>query len=437
MQSIALSLLPILVFLGLFVGTGIYFYSLGVENAFYQVSPVVAMLPAVILALVVGKKNFQEKLTCFVDGLRSFQIVYMVLIYLLAGAFGALSKASGGVDAVVNLGLTVLPSSALLPSFFIITALLSTAMGSSMGTIAALMPAALALVEPSGVPLALTAGIVVGGAMFGDNLSFVSDTTIAATQTQGCSLRDKFKANVWFALTAMSITLVFLSTTQTEGHVIEPSDINFFNLIPYAVVVGLALWGVDVLVVLASGCFLFLILGALGPASLTFLEISKTISAGFASMHEILILTLLVGGLGALVEFHGGIHVLMKKLRRVSERAQSPNKKTFLGEISIVGLAIFTNLCTANNTVSILLSGPFARQIATQNAITKRRTAGLLDIFTSTIQGIIPYGAQILLAASIAHISPLEVVGCVHYCYILGGVTMVSVVWKCFRKSQS
>ena len=183
MQSIILSLLPIFTFLSLFVGTGVYFYNLGVENAFYQVSPIVAMLPAVIIALVFGKKSFQEKLHCFVEGIRSFQIVYMALIYLLAGAFGALSKASGGVDAVVGFGLNILPSSAILPSFFVITALLSTAMGSSMGTVAALMPAALALVEPSGIPLELTAGVVVGGAMFGDNLSFVSDTTIAATQT--------------------------------------------------------------------------------------------------------------------------------------------------------------------------------------------------------------------------------------------------------------
>ncbi len=421
------ALLPMLLFLALFIGSGVYYQLQGADFAFYKISAPVAILPAIVLALLLARGSINERVETFIKGCGDQTIVTMLLIFLLAGGFASMGKAIGGVEAAVHWSLELVPSMLVLPGLFVVTALMATAMGTSMGTIAAVAPIAVGLSDATGMALPLTVGTVMGGAMFGDNLSIISDTTIAATRTQGCSMKDKFRLNFRIALPAALLTLVWLFF-QGSGEVpVEPMTSSLISVLPYAVVLILAVSGLNVLVVLLTGILLSGVIGLINVPDYTVQQWSADIYAGYTGMQEILILSLLIGGLGALMKSEGGLNWIANQIDRFSRvAANSGNRR--LGETSIVASVLLSNACTANNTVAILISGSLAKDIAERYQVDPRRSASLMDIASCVIQGILPYGAQMLLAASIAGLSPLMLVGSVGYCWALGLMLLLSVI---------
>lgn len=418
-----LALLPLGLFLTLFVGSGLWYSAQGAEMAFYQISAPVAILPAIALAILLARGSLNERIETFVRGVGDHTIVTMVLIYLLAGGFASVAKAIGGVDATVNFGLSVIPPALVLPGLFAITAFVATAMGTSVGTIAAIGPIAVGVAGAAALPVPLTVGTVIGGAMFGDNLSIISDTTIAATRTQGVAMRDKFRMNFRLALPAALVTLVWLYFAGGSAAVSAPGDYELIRILPYLAVLVLAVLGVNVLLVLFTG---ILLAGAIGlglQPDYSLARLSQDIYAGYTGMQEILILSLLIGGLGAMMKAGGGLAWLAGQLERLSRRRRS----TRAGELGIGVTVAATNACTANNTVAILLTGGLAKDIALRHGVDPRRSASLLDIVSCTVQGMLPYGAQVLLASSLASVSPLALVGHIHYCWGLGLVALASI----------
>ncbi|MBP0048742.1 Na+/H+ antiporter NhaC family protein [Marinobacterium sp. AK62] len=427
-QNSPLALLPLGLFLALFIGSGLYYQAADVEFAFYQISAPVAILPAIVLALLFQKGQLNERIETFISGVGDNTIITMALIYLLAGAFASVAKAVGGVDATVNLGLSVIPPSLVLPGLFVITAFVATSMGTSMGTIAAIAPIAVGVAEATDLSLLLTIGTVVGGAMFGDNLSIISDTTIAATRTQGCEMRDKFRLNFKIALPAALLTLVWLFIQGSSAQMEAPGDYELIRVLPYLAVLVLALSGLNVMVVLFVGILLAGGVGFYAAEDYHLAQWSKDIYAGYTGMQEILILSLLIGGLGALMKSQGGLVWLAGVIDKLSRQSSDPKKHRRSGEFSISAAVALTNVCTANNTVAILIAGSLAKDIAGRYGVDARRSASLMDIFSCVVQGMLPYGAQVLLAGSIAGLSPLVIVGNIHYCWVLAAVALVSIV---------
>lgn len=411
------ALLPLLVFLGVFFGSGIYYSMIGVEFAFSQIKAPVAALPAIIVAMLIGHAHPNERIQHFLQGIGDINVVTMCMVYLLAGAFAAITSAIGGVDATVALGLSLLPEQLLLPGLFLVAAFVSTAMGTSMGTIAAITPIAIGISQPAGLSLALCAGTVVGGAMFGDNLSIISDTTIAATRTQGCSMRDKFRLNACIAIPAAVLTMVLLFVLGYGGSVPEVEEFNGWLVLPYLLVLGLAVSGINVLVVLMAGILFSGLLGMLIRDGYSMAVMADNIYLGFGGMLEIMVLSMFIGGLAAVMRHEGGLVWLTDGIQSLTGRFHRLQGQA--GEIGISLLVSVCNLFTANNTVAILVSGPVAREIAGKHAIDPRRSACLLDIFSCVVQGIIPWGAQLLLAGSIVGLSPLALVSESHYPWIL------------------
>lgn len=423
-----IALTPLLLFLATFIGAGLYFQSIGTEFAFYQLSSVVAILPAIILALILSKQRLNQAIETFIVGIGHANIIAMCLIYLLAGAFASVAKATGGVDATVAMGLSFIPSNLLLPGFFLIAALIATAMGTSMGTIASVAPIALGVAEQANIDFALMAGTVIGGALFGDNLSIISDTTIAATRSQGCEMRDKFKENIRFAIPAALITLCLLTLLSGGQAVVEHQDYQLIQVLPYLAILVLAVAGLNVFVVLTVGIILAGLSGLLvGHYSL--LSFAGDISDGFKSMQEIFVLSMLVGGLAALMNQQGGLKYISNKIENLIAHFSKSSKQT-IPQFGIAGLVALTNSTVANNTVSIIVSGDIAKRLASNNNISAKRSASLLDIFSCIVQGLLPYGAQALLAASIFSISPLSAVLNAWYCVILAIVTIVLIALK-------
>ncbi|AZZ93754.1 Na+/H+ antiporter NhaC family protein [Hahella sp. KA22] len=427
-QASPLALLPLALFLALFVGSGLWYQSEGVEYAFYQISAPVAILPAILLAVMMARGTLNERIETFIKGVGDNTIITMVLIYLLAGGFASVAKAVGGVDATVNFGLSVIPPSLVLPGLFIITAFVATAMGTSMGTIAAIAPIAVGVADATELPMLLTIGTVVGGAMFGDNLSIISDTTIAATRTQGCEMRDKFKLNFMIAAPAAALTLIWLYFQSSNAVVEAPKDYELIRILPYVAVLALAVLGVNVMLVLFSGIVLAGGIGLFMQPDYNVASWSKDIYAGYTGMQEILILSLLIGGLGAMMKSQGGLDWLAKTIDRISRLGGAKQHTCRAGELSISATVALTNVCTANNTVAILLSGSLAKDIADRYQVDPRRSASLMDIFSCVVQGIIPYGAQALLASSLAKVSPVELIGNIQYCWLLGLMALISIV---------
>ncbi|WP_432698397.1 Na+/H+ antiporter NhaC family protein [Marinobacterium sp. YM272] len=423
-----LALTPLALFLLFFVGSGLWYQSQGVEFAFYQISAPVAILPAIVLAVFLARGPLNERINTFIEGVGDNTIITMVLIYLLAGAFASVAKAVGGVDATVNFGLSVIPPQLVLPGLFVIAAFVATSMGTSMGTIAAIAPIAVGVAEATELSLPLTVATVVGGAMFGDNLSIISDTTIAATRTQGCAMRDKFKLNFRIALPAALLTLVWLWLQSSSATVEAPGDYDLIRVLPYLVVLVLvlAVLGVNVMLVLFVGILLAGGVGLSMTPDYSLAQWSKDIYAGYTGMQEILILSLLIGGLGAMMKSQGGLAWVSGAIDRISRLGRGePGKRS--GELSISAAVAVTNVCTANNTVAILLAGSLAKDIAERHDVDPRRSASLIDIFSCVVQGLIPYGAQVLLAASTAKLSPLALIGNIYYCWLLGLVALLSI----------
>ncbi len=398
------ALLPLGVFLVLFVGSGI------ITGDFYKMPSIVAFLIAGGVALLFNRKvNLEEKMNVFCKGAGDTNIILMVIIFLLAGAFSNVAKTMGGVDSTVNLSLSILPSNLLVPGLFIIACFISVSMGTSVGTIAALAPIGLGIAQKTGIPVSLVIGAVVGGAMFGDNLSMISDTTIAAVRTQGCELKDKFKVNFLIVLPAAIITVILL-VVITSGYKAIPNQSYEYELIkvlPYILVLVGALCGVNVFALLGSGVLFAGIIG-ISTKSFDLLGFIEAVSVGIGGMYELSLLSIVVGGVVGLIKFNGGIdYVLYFITSKINSKKGA--------EFGIAALVSVIDLCTANNTVAIVAAGPLAKDIATKYDIDPRKTASILDIFSSCWQGVIPYGAQLLTAAGVAGISPVEILPYLYY----------------------
>ncbi|MBY7956033.1 Na+/H+ antiporter NhaC family protein [Vibrio fluvialis] len=429
----AVALIPLIIFLALFIGVGTYLSLQGVEFAFYQLPAPIAILPAIIIAFLLSKDKLSRSIEHFMHGVGHQDIIAMCMIYLLAGAFAAVAKASGGVDATVNLGLSAIPTNMILPGLFLISAFIATSMGTSMGTIAAVAPVALGIAQSAGMSLPMTAGVVLSGAMFGDNLSIISDTTIAATRSQGCEMKDKFKENVRIALPAALIALVVFAYHSTATQVPQAGPIEWFKVLPYITILVLAVSGMNVFVVLTIG---ILLAGSVGLASVdgyALNNLAQDIYAGFGNMQEIFLLSMLIGGLSELMRRQGGLAFLTNLVSRLINTFGSRHSKhanSRASELGIAGLVSLVNGCTANNTVAIIVSGSVARQLAEENDVSPRRSASLLDIFSCVVQGILPYGAQVLLLGSVFKLSPLEIVANSYYCFALAIAAIVAVFLK-------
>ncbi|NLT95168.1 MAG: Na+/H+ antiporter NhaC family protein [Clostridia bacterium] len=418
-----LALLPLIVFLTIFLGTGFYLhYVKQAEFAFYQLPAPVAALAGLIVGVLVLKGSLSEKVDILVRGIGNPNIIIMCLIFIMAGAFANVSKAMGGVESTVNLGVSIIPVQLLLPGIFIISCFISTAIGTSMGTIAAIMPIAAGIADKTGIGMALAVGAVVGGAMFGDNLSMISDTTIAATRTQGAEMNDKFKMNFFIALPAAIITIIFLAFAGGTGGVIEGDySYQLIKVVPYLLVLVLALLGLNVFAALTIGILSSGVIGLIGGEIANLLAFAQLIYEGFLSMQEIFLLSFLTGGLVELTREYGGLDYLLQFI--------SSKIKTKKGaEFGLAGLISLADIATANNTVAIVLAGPIAKEISEKHGIEPKRSASILDIFSCVWQGIIPYGAQILLAGSLANLSPFAIIPNLWYQFLLAGAALVAIV---------
>jgi Na+/H+ antiporter NhaC len=411
------SLLPFVLFLVLFLGTGIVLTLQGKEFAFYQLPASIAIIPAILFAIYLGKESLNDKITQFIEGAGHQNIITMCVIYLLAGAFASVAKATGSVDASVQLGLSIFPDYLLLPGLFIVAAFLSTAMGTSMGTIAAISPIALGFIETAGLDASIVAGCIISGAIFGDNLSIISDTTIASTRSQGAHMKDKFKVNFKFAIPAALLCIIIYVFIGTEVPHQLANDVSIVGLVPYITILILALIGVNVFVVLIIGIVLAAIIGMITVDYQLTTWVSD-INNGFGAMQDIFILALFIGGLSELARRQGGLAALTHSVKTLAQKISPKNNKRAAG-IGIASLAFSCNFFTANNTVSIIVTGETAKDLASDGNLPPAHSASLLDIFACINQGLLPYGAQALLLGATLNLSPVEVVVAAFYPMIL------------------
>ncbi len=421
----ALALTPLMLFLALFFGAGLYYTAQGEAMGFYQLRAPVAILPALALGVWLARRRGVPAQQTLLQGMGDGNVMLMCLIFLLAGAFATVSKTIGAVDAVVALGLGALPAGLILPGLFLVAAFVSLSIGTSMGTLAAVVPIALGVADAAGLDRVLVTSAVLGGAMFGDNLSIISDTTIAATRSQGAEMRDKFRENFRIALPAAIATIVLLATLGDAAPVEAPDAASPWLVLPYVVVLGLALAGLDVVLVLGIGLVVSGVFGFVLAQEYDVVSFAGDIYLGFESMVEITLLSILIGGLAALIKATGGLAWLAQVIAKFA-RGHTGRRS---GELSIAALAAGSDALTANNTVAILVTGSLAKDIAQRHGISPRRAASVLDIFACVVQGVLPYGAQILLAASLAAVSPLALAGSVYYCWLLALSAIGFMLW--------
>lgn len=400
----ALALLPIGVFLVIFLGSGI------ITKDFYAMPAIVAFLIALAVAFLQNRKlKFNDKISVIAKGVGDENIITMSLIFLCAGAFSGAVKAAGGVESTVNLGLSILPSSIAVVGLFIIGCFISVSMGTSMGTIAALAPIAVGISEKTGFSMAICIGAVVCGAMFGDNLSMISDTTIAAVKTQGCEMKDKFKENFFIVLPAAVLTIVIFLVITMNGdfELTEELTYNIWKVVPYVLVLVGALIGINVFVVLIGGTIVSLVVGV-ATGSIALNEMFVVVGNGVTGMYDITVISIVVACIVSLVKENGGIQFVLNLIHK--------NIKSEKGaELGIAGLSLVVDACTANNTVAIVMAGPIAKEISDEFQVNPKRSASLLDIFSSVGQGLIPYGAQLLSAATLTGLTPFDIMPYLYY----------------------
>ncbi|MDU6523144.1 MAG: Na+/H+ antiporter NhaC family protein [Enterococcus sp.] len=394
-------ILPLIIFLALYMFTGIS------TESFENMPLMIGIFIACVIALCMNKKDeklsFDKKVAIFCEGAGDSTLILMVIIFMLAGAFYGIAGSMHAVDSVSNLGLSLLPSNMVLPGIFAIACLLSFAMGTSMGTVAALAPIAIDIAQKTDSSVALLCGIVVGGSMFGDNLSFISDTTIAATRTQEISMKSKFKANILIVLPAVIINIVLLALQRINTSQMNSASYDFdvVNLLPYLLVIVLSLIGLDVLKVMTLGVLSGLVIGLLHK-DFTLVSSMKIIHDGMMGMQDMAIIAIFVGGLVAIMKYLGGIDWLLHNLTK--------GVKTRRGaEFSIAALVSLLDIATTNNTISIIAAGPLARDIAEKFGISRSRTASILDLFSSAFNGLLPYAGQLLVVAGLAGVSPVSI----------------------------
>ena len=413
-----ISISPLLVFLAIYTTSSI------ICGDFYAASIIVSFLAACLYAITIFKgKSIEDRFAVLARGAAKEDIMTMILIFILAGAFAATAKQMGAIEATVNLTLSIVPMKMMLCGMFIASCFVSLSIGTSVGTIAALTPIACGIASETGMSLPLMVAVIIGGSYFGDNLSFISDTTIMATKTQGCRLKDKFRYNLKIALPAAIITLALYLIAGTEVSATSTDrEINHLLIIPYIYILVSAIYGLNVMMLLSTGTILAGVIGILNE-KLTLTEWSSAMNTGIMGMSELIIVTLLAGGMIEVMKETGGIEYLKSKLtRRISTRTGA--------EMSIAGLVVLTDFCTANNTIAILTTGPLAREISVIYNIDPRRTASILDTFSCFAQSIIPYGAQMLIAAGLASVSPLEIIPYLYYPFILGIVAFLYIIFR-------
>ncbi len=411
------ALLPILIFLIIYIGVGIYYEYIrpqeGVQG-FYVMSVVVAFMAAIAVALFQNRSvSFDEKLKICASGMGDDNILTMIFIFLLAGAFSGVASASGCAADTANMLLSFVPNRLTVLGIFLISCIISMAMGTSCGTITVMGSLALSISQSAGLSLPLCFGALVGGSMFGDNLSFISDTTIAATKTQGCQMRDKFKENFIIALPAALITcaiLLFIAWTGKPATVGEYS-FNILRALPYFVILIAALAGINVFIVLGFGLILCTAIG-LGSGSIDIHNVFISMGSGVSGMYETIVVTILATALSALIKYNGGFETIITFIKTYFHGSKG-------GQLGIILISMLMDISTANNTVAIVVTAPIATDIRKEYQITPQRTASLMDISTCIAQGIIPYGAQLLIAAGIAGISSIQIMPYLFYPYLL------------------
>lgn len=421
------ALLPILVFLLIYIGTGVYYEYLrpreGVQG-FYVMSVVVAFMAAIAVALFQNRTvSFDEKMKICASGMGDDNILIMIFIFLLAGAFSGVASASGCAEDTANMLLSVVPGRLTVLGIFLIACVISMAMGTSCGTITVVGPLALGIAQSAGLSVPLCFGALVGGSMFGDNLSFISDTTIAATKTQGCQMRDKFRENFLIALPAALITCAVLLVIAWTGRPAAVGEYSFHivRALPYFVILIAALSGINVFVVLGFGLALCTFIG-LATGSIDIHQIFLSMGSGVSGMYETIVVTILATALSALIKYNGGFESVIAFIRKYFHGSKG-------GQLGIILISMLMDVSTANNTVAIVVTAPIASDIRREYGITPQRTASLMDISTCIAQGIIPYGAQLLIAAGFAGVSSIQIMPYLFYPYLLFVCVLAATFW--------
>ena len=393
---------------------------------FYRISISVAFVAAAVYAVAALRgisRSLQERVAVFSEGASDRNIMYMIWIFILAGIFAATAKAMGAVDATVHFTLRFVPIEFLPAGIFIAACFVSLSIGTSVGTIVALTPVVTGLAQQMGVDTAQMVAIVVGGAFFGDNLSFISDTTIAATMSQGCNMKDKFRTNLQIVLPAAILSLalyLFLGFSGSTEAIESASAAEWYKTIPYILVLVCAIVGVNVLVVLVLGIVATAAIGLM-CGSLTGVLFCEAADDGVISMCELIVITLMAGGLMNMVKHSGGFEFITRAItKRISGRRGA--------EGAIAGLTLLTDICTANNTIAIITVGPIARDLSEQYGVPPRKTASLMDTASCFAQGILPYGAQLLMASGLAQISPIEIIPHLYYPMAIGVMVVLAIV---------
>ena len=416
------ALSPLLVFLCLYLVTSI------LVNDFYKVPITVAFLVSSCYAIAITRGlKLDQRIYQFSVGAANKNILLMIWIFILAGAFAQSARQMGAIDATVNLTLHILPDNLLLAGIFIAACFISLSIGTSVGTIVALTPVAVSLAEKTEIALPFMVAVVVGGSFFGDNLSFISDTTIASTKTQECVMRDKFRVNSMIVVPAAIIVLgiyIFQGLSITAPAQVQ--TIEWIKVIPYIIVLGTAIAGMNVMLVLIIGILTSGIIG-IATGSFGVFDWFGAMGTGITGMGELIIITLLAGGMLETIRYNGGINFIIKKLTRHVNSKRG-------AELSIAALVSIANLCTANNTIAIITTGPIAKDIAKRFHLDRRKTASILDTFSCLIQGTIPYGAQMLIAAGLANISPISIIGNLYYPFTMGICALLAILFRYPRR---
>lgn len=425
-----LALSPLLVFLCVYLVS-----SIGIGD-FYAIPISAAFLVASVYAILICRgKSLEERISIFSEGAGNKNVMLMIWIFVLAGAFAATAKEIGAIDATVNLAMRILPGKLLYAGLFLAACFISMSIGTSVGTIVALVPVAAGIAEElalSGSTGTLTStpfitAIIVGGAFFGDNLSFISDTTIAATRTQGCSMADKFKVNIRIvAPAAILVAILYVILGSSVSVTPESGSIDWVLLIPYILVIVLALSGVNVAAVLTTGLAVNGLIGFL-KGSLGWSSYLSAIGSGISGMGDLIIVTMLAGGMLELIRVNGGLDFIVEGMTHKINGKRG-------AELSIAGLVSLANLCTANNTIAIITSGGIAKDISERFGLDPRKSASILDTFSCLIQGIIPYGAQLLMASGLAGISSISIVGYLYYPFVMGVCAFCAILFRLPRK---
>jgi Na+/H+ antiporter NhaC len=418
-----LALSPLLVFLCIYVISSL------VARDFYKVPVAAAFIIASAYALLItrGVEKTDDKMAIFSRGAGNRNVLLMIWIFVLAGAFAATAKDIGAIDATVNATLHILPGKLIYAGLFLAACFISMAIGTSVGTIVALVPIATGIAAETGIGIPFVTGIIVGGAFFGDNLSFISDTTVAATKSQGCSMKDKFRTNLWIAApAAILVTVLYIIMGLKVEAVPAGEPVQWLGLIPYLLVIGLALAGVNVVTVLTIGIGVNGVIGWFIGAY-DFVGWMASIGSGIGSMGELIIVSLLAGGMLEIIRYNGGMDFIIEGLtRRIGGKRAAG--------FSIAALVSLVNLCTANNTIAIITTGPLAKDITDRFGLDPRKTASILDTFSCLVQGIIPYGAQMLMASGLAGVSAAAITGKLYYPFALGLMAVLSILLRFPRK---